>query len=390
MFIHQHSLRHLLRPEHYCSEQHFRLELEKLFRPAWQFVAAKSELPKDGDFLTLDLFGRPILIRNSGGRFLAYENICSHRHCLLTDDTCGNQRKLRCQYHGWEYDDEGRTAKIPEARCFRPWDRDNSRLNMFRIESCGDLLFVSLNPDTIPLREWLSPFYDETARAFSSQTWRMAFVWEYDCESNWKVPAENTLESYHVTALHRKFFGDVLPSEQNVQHLLDQRYTGLTFNATSRMEQLQTRLNRWLGSEPTSKYLHRHIYPNTMLVSTDTINYALMYMPTSPTTVRIRVRFFSIRGTRRGPVASLISWLAWLIAKSKTLQVHNEDRAVYASQQKGLERSQHPGVIGSREERIYFFQKYILESLGLPLPPDPANAAPKIMTLEPLSTEVPQ
>ncbi len=388
MFIHQQSLRHLLRPEHYCSEQHFQLELEKLFRPAWQFVAAQSELPKDGDFLTLDLFGRPILIRNSGGKFLAYENICSHRHCLLTDDSYGNQRKLRCQYHGWEYDDEGRTAKIPEAKCFRPWDRDNSRLNMFRMESCGDLLFVSLNPDAIPLRDWLSPFYDETAGAFSSPTWRMAFVWEYDCESNWKVPAENTLESYHVTSLHRKFFGDVLPSEQNVQHLLDQRYTGLTFNATSGIEQLQTRLNRWLGSEPTSKYLHRHIYPNTMLVSTDTINYALMYMPTSPTTVRIRMRFFAIRGTRRGPFASLISWLAWRFAKSKTLQVHNEDRAVYASQQKGLERSRHPGVIGSREERIYIFQKYILESLGLPLPPDPANAAAKITIPEPLSTEV--
>ena len=375
MFIHQHSLRHLLRPEHYCSQQHFQLELEKLFRPSWQFVAAKSELPKDGDFLTLDLFGRPILIRNSGGKFLAYENICSHRHCLLTDDTCGNQPKLRCQYHGWEYDDAGHTAKIPEAQCFRPWDRDNSRLNMFRLESCGDLLFVSLNPDAIPLRDWLNPFYEETERAFSGPMWKMTYVWEYDCESNWKVPAENALESYHVTALHQRFSGDVLPSEQNVQHLIDPRYTGLTFDATSKLEQLQARLNRWLGGVPTSKYLHRHMYPNTMLVSTDTINYALMYMPTSPTTVRIRMRFFAIRGTRRGPVASLLAWLAWRFAKSKTLQVHHEDRAVCASQQKGLARSRHPGVIGAREERIYFFQKYILESLGLPMSPDPSHSA---------------
>ncbi len=375
MFIHQHSLRHLLRPEHYCSQQHFQLELEKLFRPSWQFVAAKSELPKDGDFLTLDLFGRPILIRNSGGKFLAYENICSHRHCLLTDDTCGNQPKLRCQYHGWEYDDAGHTAKIPEAKCFRPWDRDNSRLNMFRLESCGDLLFVSLNPDAIPLRDWLNPFYEETERAFSGPMWKMTYVWEYDCESNWKVPAENALESYHVTALHQRFSGDVLPSEQNVQHLIDPRYTGLTFDATSKLEQLQARLNRWLGGVPTSKYLHRHMYPNTMLVSTDTINYALMYMPTSPTTVRIRMRFFAIRGTRRGPVASLLAWLAWRFAKSKTLQVHHEDRAVHASQQKGLARSRHPGVIGAREERIYFFQKYILESLGLPMSPDPSHSA---------------
>lgn len=86
-----------MRPEHYFSEHHCQLELEKLFRPSWQFVAAKSELPGDGDFLTLDLPGHPILIRNSGGRFLAYENICSHWHCMLTDAASGNQPNLRCQ-----------------------------------------------------------------------------------------------------------------------------------------------------------------------------------------------------------------------------------------------------------------------------------------------------
>ncbi len=375
MFIHQHSLRYLLSPEHYCTERQHRLELEHLFLPAWQFIAAKSELPKDGDFLTLELFGRPLLLRNSQGRFLAFENICSHRHCLLTAASGGNQPKLRCQYHGWEFDDDGRTAKIPEAKCFRPWDRENSRLENFRVEACGDLLFVCLNFAASSLREWLSPFFDETERAFSAPMWKMTHVWEYDCQCNWKVPVENTLESYHVTALHQKFFGDQLPPEEQISHLLHHLYTGMTFDANSRMEQLQARLNQWLGGKPEFQYRHRHIHPNTVLVSTDTINYALMYVPTSPTTVRIRMRFFAIRGTRRGPLASLIAWLAWQFAKAKTLQVHNEDLDVYASQQKGLERSRHPGVIGSREERIYAFQKYILDALGQTPSPDPADPA---------------
>lgn len=89
------------------------------------------------------------------------------------------------------------------------------------------------------------------------------------------------------------------------------------------------------------------------------------------------MRFFAIRGTRRGPLAGLISWGAWRYAKTKTLQVHLEDAGVYSSQQKGLERSRHPGVIGSREERVYGFQKYILEALGLPVPTDPADSVPK-------------
>ena len=183
MFVHQHVLRYLLRPEHYCTQRQHDLELEQLFLPAWHFIAAKSELPKDGVFLTLELFGRPLLLRNSGGRFLAFENICSHRHCLLTDAAAGHQPKLRCQYHDWEFDDDGRTAKIPEAKCFRPWDRDNSQLTTFRVD---------------------------------------------------------------------------------MTHLLHHRYTGLNFDANSRMEKLQASLKQWLGGKPEFQYLHRHIHPNTV------------------------------------------------------------------------------------------------------------------------------
>ncbi|APZ90859.1 aromatic ring-hydroxylating oxygenase subunit alpha [Fuerstiella marisgermanici] len=374
MFTHQHSLRHLLRPVHYTDRDVFDKEIECLFRPAWQFVAAKSELPRDGDFLTLELFGVPLLIRNSNGQFLAYENICCHRHCLLTSADSGNQPTLRCQYHGWEYNDSGQTARIPEARCFRPWDRQNSQLNMFPVESCGDLLFVRLSHEGPTLREWLTPFFDETEQAFSTPTSKMTHVWDYDCECNWKVPVENTLESYHVTALHQNFFGDTLPAEESMNHDLQDGYTALTVTATSKMEFAQARLNRWLGGKPTLEYRHRHIHPNLVLVSTDTINYALMYVPTSPRTVKIRMRFFAVRGLKRGPIASAISWLAWKYAKAKTLEVHNEDRGVYAPQQRGLEASRHTGVIGSREGRIYAFQRYLLKHLGLPVPDDPADA----------------
>jgi hypothetical protein len=56
----------------------------------------------------------------------------------------------------------------------------------------------------------------------------MTYVWEYECDSNWKIPAENTsevLESYHVTS---KYTADsirsllwctpTLPSETQAEH----------------------------------------------------------------------------------------------------------------------------------------------------------------------------
>jgi choline monooxygenase len=59
------------------------------------------------------------------------------------------------------------------------------------------------------------------------------------------------------------------------------------------------------------------------------------------------------------------------------LQVHNEDRGIYESQQRGLEKSRHPGVIGIREERIYAFQKYLIESLAIDPAPDKATTESK-------------
>ncbi|MEZ6132794.1 MAG: aromatic ring-hydroxylating dioxygenase subunit alpha [Planctomycetaceae bacterium] len=368
MFVNQRYLQYLLRPEHYCGSEHYECELAELFRPAWQLVAAASELSRPGSFRTLELFGEPLQIRNVDGRLVAFQNVCPHRHCLLTHDRHGCSETIRCQYHGWEFNATGRTGRIPDARCFRPWDRDNACLKMYRLEACGDLLFVNLTADAVPLREWLAPYFDETQQVFQSPLWKMKHVWEYDCDCNWKVPAENTLESYHVPALHRKSLGNFLPTEEASHHTLHDRYTALDYDACSRLEALQARLNRWLGGTPTMQYRHRHIHPNLILCSTDTINYALTYQPTSPSTVHIRVLFYAIRGHRRDPLSQFMSWAAWRIAKAKTLEVHREDIDIYAAQQRGLEVSRHRGVIGTREERIFQFQSYVLHSLNLPLP----------------------
>jgi phenylpropionate dioxygenase-like ring-hydroxylating dioxygenase large terminal subunit len=243
---------------------------------------------------------------------------------------------------------------------------------MFRAETCGDLLFVNMNADAAPLKEWLSPYFDETAAAFDPTLWKMGHVWEYDCLSNWKVPLENTLESYHVTELHRDFYGEVLPAEKNSSHVLGKNSTALTYEANSRMETLQAKLNRWLGGAPTFEYRHRHLFPNLVLNSTDTFGYALMYLPTSPTTVRTRVRFFGLRGRRRDPLSRLLSFGAGKLGLRTTLKVQGEDLAIFNDQQKGLEKSCHPGVIGMREERIYAFQKYLVDSLGIIVPDDKA------------------
>ncbi len=368
MFVNQHHLQYLLEPVHYTDPAQLDREIRELMVPSWQLVASQSELPRPGDYATLNLLGHSLLIRNCEGTIRAFQNVCAHRHCQLASEPYGHSPVLQCQYHGWEYDSSGKTKKIPDARCFRPWDRDHSQLVTYRTETCGDLVFVALTDSPPSLREWLAPNFDDLERDFSPPEWRRCWNWDYEAPCNWKIPLENTVESYHVAMLHKKFYGSFYPSEEKSLHVLTDRYTELTYLSDTRMEAWQARLRKYLGGTPTNQYVHRHYFPNTVLVTTDSFNYGLTLIPLAPDRVRIVLRAYTLHGKTWNPITRLVTLYAGWAGKKYTLQVHNEDRAVYPAQQKGIEASRQKGVLGTREERIYAFQEYILKSLGLPLP----------------------
>jgi phenylpropionate dioxygenase-like ring-hydroxylating dioxygenase large terminal subunit len=318
MFVNQRHLEYLLSARDYFSPEVHREEIERVLRPAWQFVGDRSELPRRGDSLALDLFGHPVTVRNDGGRYSAHE--------AGEDGT-------------------------PRA-C--------------RVANCGDLLFVALTDEAPPLREFLEPFFGDFAGRFAAPAWKMRWAWEYDCPCNWKVPAENTLESYHIPALHRKTFGSLYPSEANSKHLLEERYTVLEYDSGEdpRVLRYQAPLVRWMGAEPTNMYFHRHIHPNFIAVTTDTFNYALTYIPTSPTTMRIRVRMYGFQGAKRGLLTKLLARVCWHFGRDMMKRIMLEDWDVFADQQRGLEVSRHKGVIGTREERIYVFHRWWMDRMG--------------------------
>src|SRR5262245_53776400 len=161
MFIHQSHLRHLLRPVQYFSPEQHEAELRSLFIPAWHPVTTVHALTRPGDFLTLELLDHPLLLRNMDGELCAFLNVCPHRHSQLTSRTNGWSEHLKCQYHGWEFNRDGRTGEIPDARAFRPWDRENSCLRKFRTATCGEIVFVCLDDSAPNLREFVGPLWDK-------------------------------------------------------------------------------------------------------------------------------------------------------------------------------------------------------------------------------------
>ena len=332
MFINRHRLAHLLPPSHYFSLEQHELELERLFSPSWHLLATRAELASDGDFLTLELFGRPLLLRNFQGEIRAFLNVCAHRHCLLTHVRRGRDSRFRCQYHGWEYNKEGRTGRIPDAGCFRPFDRASAHLKTFPTETCGDLIFVCLDDCAQSLKDHLGPYHAYCAGSFAG-AFRQAWTFEAQYECNWKVVIENSLESYHVPCLHQKTLGNY-PVEEKCEHELTDRFTWFRTPETSRAGRFLASLMRRWGVPVTRSYEHHHLHPHMTFAAMDVFRLLQVVFPISPTSCRHKAWLFTARGLQPGLLRELSGWALARLVRTFARRIVLEDIPIYADVQR--------------------------------------------------------
>lgn len=81
--------------------------------PDYWYPAEWDHKLKRGQVMEVKFWGKSIaLYRGQDGALHAVENRCPHRQLKLSKGVvCGNN--LTCAYHGWEFDGDGRCAKIP-------------------------------------------------------------------------------------------------------------------------------------------------------------------------------------------------------------------------------------------------------------------------------------
>lgn len=365
MFVTHSALPHLLKTEDYSSSSRYQMERQSLLLKTWHPVGTTSELATSGDFLTCEIAGVPVHLRNFDGRIRALSNVCAHRHCLITSEPCGRSEKMRCQYHGWEYQCDGRTGRIPEPKNFVPFDREKIRLPEYRLEIIGKLIFVSIDPNGLSIEEQLGNDFIELLGKRFGNDWDLYLKWHPEYKANWKIPIENSLEAYHVPAVHPNTFR-VDPGEQKSEHLIMENRTAFTtslpFSSHTKFDlmfqRLQGSILRLLGKEITKQYWQHHVFPNLLFSFTDAISLCHCIMPTGPNASRAIVREFGISSSAGGP-RKLLARVWGNLEATIIRRILNEDMALFASIQKGFENSPHDGVLGRCEERIHAFQKYM-------------------------------
>jgi nitrite reductase/ring-hydroxylating ferredoxin subunit len=190
----------------YTSAAFLELEKRHIFAKDWLCAGRAEALANPGDYLTMEISGEPIIIlRDREGTLRGLSNVCRHRMSTLLEGR-GNVRAIVCPYHAWTYNLDGTLRGAPAMTLNEGFCKDQVALPQVRVENWLGWIMVTLNPDApdpaVQLRdvEGLVGYLD---MASYRETFREAFRWN----TNWKVLAENFMESYHLPVCHSGTIG---------------------------------------------------------------------------------------------------------------------------------------------------------------------------------------
>jgi phenylpropionate dioxygenase-like ring-hydroxylating dioxygenase large terminal subunit len=199
-------------------------------RRFWQpvaFVRDLTDTPRRVRIMGEDL----VVFRDRGGRTGLLHLHCAHRGTSL-EYGIPLERGIRCCYHGWVYDVDGRCLETPgEPRGSRLHERVEQGAYP-TLEFCG-LVFAYMGP---PDRRPAFPFYD----SFDVDGHTLMPAAEFTLPCNWLQVKDNSMDPVHTAFLHALSSGDQFTEAFGVVPELDWQATeaGMVYIATRRIGDL--------------------------------------------------------------------------------------------------------------------------------------------------------
>ena len=103
----------------YISPQFAALEMERLWPHVWQIACPVDLVREPGDYFDHTIGQLSVVIvRGADGELRAFQNVCLHRGNELCHGHGSGLSELRCSYHRWCWDLDGRLREVPSRQGF--------------------------------------------------------------------------------------------------------------------------------------------------------------------------------------------------------------------------------------------------------------------------------
>ena len=156
--------------ECYTNQDYLAHEKEKIFYNKWTAIGVGSSIPKIGDAKPYNLLGIPlILIRDKNMDVRVFHNVCSHRGFKLLDEACKLKNVIRCPYHSWAYDFNGKLVATPHIGGLNNhqstnFNKTKSNLKEVKTKLWMDIIFVNINSNELDFDQYIKPLEERWSK----------------------------------------------------------------------------------------------------------------------------------------------------------------------------------------------------------------------------------
>ena len=187
----------------------------KLMRQYWLPAAMSSELKADGEPMRLMLLGEQLIaFRDSAGRVGVMDHKCPHR-CASLFLGRNEENGIRCVYHGWKFDVDGKCVDMPSV----PAERDFKHLvhaKAYKAVERNGLIWVYMGE-----RKEAPPLPQIEATLLPETEVQISFVQR---ECNWLQALEGDIDTCHFGFLHAgSVEPDMLPADALLRYTVANR-----------------------------------------------------------------------------------------------------------------------------------------------------------------------
>ena len=172
-----------------------------LMRRYWVPAALSSELKPDGDPMRLMLLGEKLIaFRDTAGKVGVMDHRCPHR-CASLFFGRNEQGGLRCVYHGWKFDAEGRCTDMPNLPAHQDF-KEKVRAKAYPTAERNGLIWVYMGDAAA-----MPPLPELEATLLPAEDVQLTFIQR---ECNWLQALEGDIDTSHFSWLH---FGSIDPDD---------------------------------------------------------------------------------------------------------------------------------------------------------------------------------